>query len=727
MAIPGTVPVGGIFAPTLETDEYPVSDPIYGIDGLRNVNSIEERNNIPELRRREGMIVGVTPEFGTPGLLTTTYYKLLPGPWTMDDSDWEEIDFGQNEGGLPAKHIFSGETWNVPTGKQNFIYGDLTVEGILNIEENVTVINGTVNIIGDGEITGPGNLNIVDFYTVPQIDNLFSNVYTAADNLFSNVYTAFDTNVNGTTNYIAKFTGSHSIGNSLIQDDGNTISINSVLDAKALINTRSSLACGYVYEFINNTAGTYVGARYILDSSSNSSEIRGLELLFNSPGPYIYPLRIQTGHQLEGQILKVVNSDGDMQLVDPPSSSTYYHNSLSGLEGGESTTPHYYHSNQPINRTDDVLFNSLVLGNLNTDGYVWDIAKTDNRTLATFQISDDNNGGIILSLKGRGTAGSPTGVVVDDKLLSFQGSGYDGTNWRIAPPAGIIISAGESWSDTSHATRLDFYIVKPNNTTGNFRIASALSSGLFEFYENVRIAGDAVVSGNMYVNGTEFISHSEIFEVIDNTIVVNKGEVGHGVTKGYAGIEVDRGLDEPYYFVFDENRDTFVLGISQILGSPGDPHLAALQVVATREDSPIDGGIALWNVAEKRFDTTNDWYSATQVDLIIEDFLIRAEYSNVTTDTVLAQIDPTEHAGAKIYYTIKSENSDDMTTGEFLVTWHNGNIMVSPDLNSEFGDTSNISIETEYWGTPGVISVFANIHDPGIVIPWNINIRINLI
>lgn len=93
MAIPGTVPVGGVLAPTAITDEYPVTDPSYAIDGLRNVNSFAERNAIPSLRRRAGMLVGIT--IGSPG--ETVYYKLLPEPWSYDDSDWIIFNSGSSE------------------------------------------------------------------------------------------------------------------------------------------------------------------------------------------------------------------------------------------------------------------------------------------------------------------------------------------------------------------------------------------------------------------------------------------------------------------------------------------------------------------------------------------------------------------------------------------------------------------------------------------------------
>lgn len=84
--IPGTVQLTGVVAPTSTTDTYPVIDPKYGIDGLRNVANDAERDAIPSDRRREGMIVGVNSS----GL----YYKLVAGPWSLTSADWVEINMG---------------------------------------------------------------------------------------------------------------------------------------------------------------------------------------------------------------------------------------------------------------------------------------------------------------------------------------------------------------------------------------------------------------------------------------------------------------------------------------------------------------------------------------------------------------------------------------------------------------------------------------------------------
>ena len=95
MAIPGTVTVTGVIAPTVTGDTYPVTDAIYGLDGLRNVTSIALRNQIPNQRRRAGMVVGVDSTGTTD---TTTYWMLLPEPWTGTDSDWAPFPCGINTG-----------------------------------------------------------------------------------------------------------------------------------------------------------------------------------------------------------------------------------------------------------------------------------------------------------------------------------------------------------------------------------------------------------------------------------------------------------------------------------------------------------------------------------------------------------------------------------------------------------------------------------------------------
>jgi hypothetical protein len=97
-SLSGGVEVIGFISPTDPLDEYPVIDPLYGIDGFRNVDLLSDLDNIPELRRRAGMVVGVSNG--------SQYYKLKPSPWNYTISDW--VDF--NPGGSFTGGTVTGDT-----------------------------------------------------------------------------------------------------------------------------------------------------------------------------------------------------------------------------------------------------------------------------------------------------------------------------------------------------------------------------------------------------------------------------------------------------------------------------------------------------------------------------------------------------------------------------------------------------------------------------------------
>jgi len=96
----GGVEVLGFISPTDTNDTYAVIDPLYGIDGLRNVNTITELNSITNQRRRPGMVVGVGDG--------SIYYKLNSPPWNGTISDWSIFQSGS--GGTFTGGTVSGDT-----------------------------------------------------------------------------------------------------------------------------------------------------------------------------------------------------------------------------------------------------------------------------------------------------------------------------------------------------------------------------------------------------------------------------------------------------------------------------------------------------------------------------------------------------------------------------------------------------------------------------------------
>jgi hypothetical protein len=71
---------------------------------------------------------------------------------------------------------------------------------------------------------------------------------------------------------------------------------------------------------------------------------------------------------------------------------------------------------------------------------------------------------------------------------------------------------------------------------------------------NAGTTGSVVVSGDLTVFGSTTTISSQDLEITDNTIILNKGETGDGVTLEYSGIIVDRGTLPDAQFLFDETR-----------------------------------------------------------------------------------------------------------------------------------------------------------------------------
>jgi hypothetical protein len=143
------------------------------------------------------------------------------------------------------------------------------------------------------------------------------------------------------------------------------------------------------------------------------------------------------------------------------------------------------------------------------------------------------------------------------------------------------------------------------NSNGVVDNSERLGGQLPEYYVNTAnnqnvggdktFTGNVTVQGDLVVNGSSVTVNAETVEVEDNLMLINKGEVGNGVTAGEAGILVDRGTAPDYKFVWEEAGQAFKIG-----------EVGSLQKVATREDSPISEGIAIWDSMTSKFNTALD-------------------------------------------------------------------------------------------------------------------------
>ena len=147
-SLSGGVEVFGFISPSDTTDTYPVIDPLYGIDGLRNVDLLNDLNNIPTLRRRAGMVVGVSGG--------TTYYKLNLPPWTNTLSDWSIFNSGSGSGTFTggtvsgATIFLDGLTANTISG--GTFFGDGSgLSGLTDTYVTGATFSGTSLIISQNE------------------------------------------------------------------------------------------------------------------------------------------------------------------------------------------------------------------------------------------------------------------------------------------------------------------------------------------------------------------------------------------------------------------------------------------------------------------------------------------------------------------------------------------------------------------------------------------------
>jgi hypothetical protein len=157
----GGVGVIGFISPIDTNDTYAVIDPIYGIDGFRNVDSLSDLHLISAGRRRAGMVVGVGNG--------SNYYKLVAEPWSYDMTDWET--FGVFATGATfidnVLTITNNDNTQITTIIDDF--SGLTVNGVIT----ATTVSATT-FYGDGsKLSG-----IVT-------DNFYTTGFTYSGNVFT--------------------------------------------------------------------------------------------------------------------------------------------------------------------------------------------------------------------------------------------------------------------------------------------------------------------------------------------------------------------------------------------------------------------------------------------------------------------------------------------------------------------------------------------------------------
>jgi len=125
---------------------------------------------------------------------------------------------------------------------------------------------------------------------------------------------------------------------------------------------------------------------------------------------------------------------------------------------------------------------------------------------------------------------------------------------------------------------------------GNLVIQTPFSIGVAS---NITLDTDYVyVTGNLTVQGNTTTVTSNNLVITDNVIVLNKGETGGGVTKGNAGILIDRGSQIASQLQWNENLKTWqASGNSAVFANVLTSTLGNIGLTSVFDDkAPVLGG-----------------------------------------------------------------------------------------------------------------------------------------
>ena len=131
-------------------------------------------------------------------------------------------------------------------------------------------------------------------------------------------------------------------------------------------------------------------------------------------------------------------------------------------------------------------------------------------------------------------------------------------------------------------------------------------------YSKLTLKKDLVVEGNIIQQGAAYETHAEQLYSTKDVLIMREGAVTGLATNELSGFRIFKynGTDN-LFFGADAN------GIARV----GDEN-GTLQALATREDTPLNGGFAQWNESLERFDTVNlnaIYYTKTETDNLLVD------------------------------------------------------------------------------------------------------------
>jgi hypothetical protein len=255
----------------------------------------------------------------------------------------------------------------------------------------------------------------------------------------------------------------------------------------------------------------------------------------------------------------------------------------------------------------ETLANIEILNSLTVDAYGHVSAATFRKLVAgtDLTVTAASNGNITFAHKTftttpATTTASPgfggTATVID--TLTTDNGHITGFNTKtITFPTETQLSLVDdgtgTWITTLAVADHQVTVSRSNTTTATITVGELIITKAADPAQtgDLTVGGDVTISGNLTVQGTTTTLDTETILIKDNIIEINSNQEGTPSSSLVSGIEVNRGDEDNFQFVFVEATDDFRLG-----------EVGSLQPVLTRDEATnlAEGDILIWDDTNNR-------------------------------------------------------------------------------------------------------------------------------
>jgi len=244
-------------------------------------------------------------------------------------------------------------------------------------------------------------------------------------------------------------------------------------------------------------------------------------------------------------------------------------------------------------------------------------------TSATIGSADINGGTVDGAVIGGAVAAAGTFSTMNTVAATITGGAISGTSVNMTGQTLTLDADAISGDKVDGGTISNFAStgIDDNATSTQVTVADAA----------VTFGADVVITGDLTVSGALTSINTTNTTITDNTIVLNDGESGAGITAGSAGLSIDRGTLDDATLLFNETTDVFEMKVGSALA---DLKVASLAMTGISADTIGDlSGAGIVVQDSINFDAAATFDTSISVDTINESSAL----AGVTIDGVLVK------------------------------------------------------------------------------------------